>query len=130
MPRGRGFARGRSERYSRDESSQPQASASTRSFLAAAGVSRGSFSGFSDADDCGQAEFDIFIGGRPTGKADAHRGVSLPLRAATPAGAVALHFPDNPLIFLRTAERHQDLIQDDIVQHLETCMTKALREDR
>ena len=46
------------------------------------------------------------------------RGGCLVTRAAAPAGAVALHPIDDGARDVRRAERHQHLVEDDVVQHL------------
>jgi len=49
-----------------------------------------------DADHCRYAPLDILIGRGPTGHADPHSRMPLPLRSSTPAGPIALDIPDDP----------------------------------
>jgi hypothetical protein len=81
-----------------------------------------------DSDHCSCTPFDILIGGCPTGYADSHRRMSLPLRSSTPAGPIVLDICDNPPRVLRAAERDEHLVQDHVVQDSEPCLVQMLRE--
>lgn len=56
------------------------------------------------------APLDILIGGGPTGHADSHCRMPVPLRCPTPAGPIVLNICDDPPRVLRAAERDQHLV--------------------
>jgi hypothetical protein len=63
-----------------------------------------------DSDHCSYAPLDILIGGSPTGHADSHRRMPVPLRSPTPAGPFVLDSCDDPPRVLRATERDQHLV--------------------
>src|SRR5207253_6328792 len=81
-----------------------------------------------DSDHCRYAALDILIRGSPTGHADPHRRMPVPLRSPTPAGPIVLDIRDDPPRVLRAAERDQHLIQDHVVQDGESRLAQTCRE--
>ena len=81
-----------------------------------------------DSDHCRYAALDILIGGGPTGHANSHRRMPLPLRSPTPAGPIVLDLCDYPPRLLRTAERDQHLVQDHVVQDGESRPVQTFRK--
>ena len=79
------------------------------------------FAGY--ADDGFETALDVGFCGGPGRDADAHRGVSLPDCSSAPAGAVFLNASDDLARGLRGAEGYENLIDDNVVQHVETGMT-------
>lgn len=63
-----------------------------------------------DSDHCSDAPLDILIGGSPTGHADSHRRMPVPLPSPTPAGPLVLDVSDDPPRVLRAAERDEHLV--------------------
>jgi hypothetical protein len=63
-----------------------------------------------DSDHCSYAALDILIGGCPTGHADSHRRMPVPLRSPTPAGPIVLDICDDPPRVLCAAERDEHLV--------------------
>jgi hypothetical protein len=55
--------------------------------------------------------------------------MSLPDCSCTPTRAVCLNLSDNPASLIRTAEFHQNLIQDEIVQYLESGGSEPVRKN-
>src|SRR6266851_5177832 len=54
--------------------------------------------------------------------------MSMPLGASAPASSVALNCGDHATGFLSIAERHQYLVQHNIVQYLESCLAQPFGE--
>ena len=69
-----------------------------------------------DFDHCSYTPLDILIGGSPTGHADSHRRMPVPLRSPTPAGPIVLDIRDDPPRVFCAPERDQYLIQNHVVQ--------------
>ena len=65
--------------------------------------------------------FNVFVGSRPTRYRNPHRGLVLPDSAAAPAGSVSLNFCNDAPSLFRAAERHENLIENYIVEHAYAC---------
>jgi hypothetical protein len=74
------------------------------------------------------APLDIIVRGRPTGNADSHGRLPLPLRASAPAGALVLHACDDPSGVLVTAKGYQHLVEDHVVKDGVARLAQQTRE--
>ena len=72
---------------------------------------------------------DVGVGGGPTGDADAHGGVAVPLGGAAPAGAFGLDIADDALGFFGSAEGDEDLVQDDFIEDVKAGAAQPLCEE-
>src|SRR5437879_10792190 len=54
--------------------------------------------------------------------------MSMPLSTSAPASSLALHCGDHAPGFISIAERHQYLVQHDLVQYLESCLAQPFGE--
>src|SRR5262249_56449193 len=68
--------------------------------------------------DRGDAPVDVLLRGVPAADADPHRLAAAPGRRAAPAGPAVLDRGDDRVGAFRIAERHDDLIEHDLVQHV------------
>ena len=75
-----------------------------------------------------KAQADVVIGSRPVANADPHSAASLPDCRAAPAGAVFLNSSDDAFVYRGIAERYQYLIQDHVIQNVETSSLQLLAE--
>ena len=80
-------------------------------------------------EDRRETSLNIFFTSRPTGNADPHRGATVPLCSSAPAGSIVLHIGDDAKSFFLTAETHDYLVEDNIIQDLESRPLKALGEN-
>src|ERR1700722_2453491 len=83
-----------------------------------------SLPGNSDHGRC--AALDVIIRGRPTGYADTHGCLPMPLCASAPAGAVVLHSGDHAPRLLITAKGDHYLVQHHVVEDAETRLAQQL----
>src|ERR1700722_5480185 len=81
-----------------------------------------------DTEDCGQAALDILGGRRPRRHTDAHRGMTLPNRAAAPTRAFVLDSPDHLAGAFGIPERHQYLVEYNFIEHGVTSSSEAVGE--
>src|SRR5215207_7763499 len=70
-------------------------------------------------DDGLEAAIHVGLGRRPRRHADPHGGPALPQRAAAPTRALGLHPGDDAPRAIVGAERHEHLVGDHVVAHLE-----------
>ena len=75
-----------------------------------------------------QAPIDIFLGRCPRRNTDAHGRVSLPDSRSAPAGSLLLQPGNRSQGSFRAAERHQHLVNDHIIQNLETGRAQIPRQ--
>src|SRR6188768_1728266 len=75
-----------------------------------------------------EAAFHVFVARRPGRHADAHPGLSLPHRDTRPTRAVLLNGVDHFAGALGIAEAHDDLIEHDVVENLESARLESLGE--
>src|SRR5262245_17164362 len=75
-----------------------------------------------------EAQLDVFLRGRPRRHTDSHRHTTLPFCAAAPADAILLETRDHGSRRLRSAERDEYLIDDDVVQHGKAGSAQTVRE--
>src|ERR1700730_17997735 len=80
------------------------------------------------ADHGGDAAVDIGVGGRPARDAEAHGATALPHRPARPARALFLDRGNQAVGRRGRAERDQHLVQDHVIEDLETCGAQLRRE--
>ena len=83
-----------------------------------------------DVDDGGGAFLHIFVGCGPAGDADAHGGVALPLRSSTPARAFALDRGNDFASLIGSSERHEDLVENDVIEDRKSGVCEKLREEK
>src|SRR5690242_337280 len=81
-----------------------------------------------DLEDGGEAAVDVFVGGGPTGNADAHGGAAVPLGSTAPAGAFVLDFGDDATRFFGTAETYEDLVEHYLIQDFESGSAETVGE--